>query len=79
MSGGQRVSELMVEIYESETDREVRSSVLHSMAMQGNVQALIRIARTEKDRELKLEAVRALSMTSSKDATEFLMELLDVP
>lgn len=53
------------------------AAVLHGLIMQGNSQALIRIARTEEDRELRMEAVRALASMDSDEAVEFLMELLD--
>src|SRR5947199_298393 len=40
-------------IYAKETDREVREEVLNAFFLQGNASALVAIARSEKDPELK--------------------------
>lgn len=63
-------------IYAKETDREVREEVLNAFFLQGNASALVAIARTEKDPELKKAAVQKLSIMHSKEGTEYLMELL---
>ena len=63
-------------IYAKETDREVREEVLNAFFLQGNASALVAIARTEKDPELKKTAVQKLSIMHSKEGTEYLMELL---
>jgi hypothetical protein len=44
--------------------------------LQNNASALVAIARTEKDPELKREAVQKLSLMHSKEGTDYLMELL---
>jgi HEAT repeat protein len=66
-------------IYAKETDRDVRGEVLNAFFLQGNASALVAIARSEKDPELKKEAVSKLSLMHSKEGTEFLMELLQKP
>jgi hypothetical protein len=63
-------------IYAKETDRGVREEVLNAFFLQGNAAALVSIARTEKDPELKKTAVQKLSLMHSKEATDYLMELL---
>jgi len=63
-------------IYAKETDREVREEVLNAFFLQGNASALVAIARSEKDPELKKTAVQKLSLMHSKEGTEYLMELL---
>jgi len=63
-------------IYAKETDREVRQEVLTAFFLQGNASALVAIARSEKDRELKKAAVQKLSLMHSKEGTDYLMELL---
>ena len=63
-------------IYERETDRGLKEAVLNAFFLQGNAAALVAIARKEKDPELKKTAVSKLSLMHSKEATDYLMELL---
>jgi HEAT repeats len=64
-------------IYAKETDRELREEVLNAYFLQGNAAALVAIARSEKDPELKKTAVSKLSLMHSKEGTEYLMEILN--
>lgn len=63
-------------IYSKETDRGLKEEVLNAFFLQGNASALVAIARSEKDPELKKTAVSKLSLMHSKEATDYLMELL---
>lgn len=63
-------------IYARETDRGLKEDVLNAFFLQGNAAALVAIARAEKDPELKKTAVSKLSLMHSKEATDYLMELL---
>jgi len=64
------------EIYSKETDHDVKAEVLNAYFLQGNAKALVAIARSEKDPELKRTAVSKLSLMHSKEGTDYLMELL---
>jgi hypothetical protein len=64
------------EIYTKEADHEVKAEVLNAYFLQGNAKALVAIARSEKDPELKKTAVSKLSLMHSKEGTDYLMELL---
>jgi hypothetical protein len=44
--------------------------------MQNNAAGLVTLARAEKNVEVKKEIVSRLSMMKSKEATDYLMELL---
>jgi hypothetical protein len=63
-------------IYAKETDRGVKEEVLNSYFLQNNAAAIVAIARNEKDPELKRTAVSKLSIMHSKEATDYLMEIL---
>src|SRR5438034_5931032 len=65
------------EIYSKETDRVLKGEVLNAYFLQGNATALVAIARSEKDPELRKAAVQKLSLMRSKEATDYLMELLN--
>jgi hypothetical protein len=64
------------DIYAKETDHSLKAEVLNAFFLQGNAKALVAIARSEKDPELKKIAVSKLTLMHSKEATEYLMELL---
>ncbi len=64
------------EIYSKETDHAVKAEVLNAYFLQGNARALVAIARSEKDAELKKTAVSKLTLMHSKEGTDYLMELL---
>jgi HEAT repeat protein len=63
-------------IYVKDSDESVRREVLNAYFIQGNAAALVAIARAEKNPELKREAVSKLSLMQNKEATDYLMEIL---
>jgi hypothetical protein len=64
------------EIYVKESDHSLKAEVLNAYFLQGNAKALVAIARTERDAELKRTAVSKLALMNSKEGTDYLMELL---
>jgi hypothetical protein len=63
-------------IYAKDTDESVRREVLNAYFIQNNAAGLVAIARNEKNPELKREAVSKLSLMNNKEATDYLMEIL---
>ncbi len=63
-------------IYAKETDRGVKEEIMNAYFLGGNAGALVAVAKTEKDPELKKVAVSKLSLMNSKEGNEYLMELL---
>jgi hypothetical protein len=63
-------------IYAKESDRGIKEEVLNAYFIQNNAAAIVAIARNEKDPDLKRTAVSKLSIMHSKEATDYLMELL---
>jgi len=61
----------------SEPDVEARRAVIQALFVQGNVDALVDIARKEKDPQLRKDAVAQLSHMNSKAATDFMLEILN--
>jgi hypothetical protein len=74
ITGGQ--TELQA-LYAKESDRAVKEEILNAYFIGGDAKGLIAVARTEKDPELKKKAVEKLSLMGSKEANEYLMELLE--
>ena len=74
ITGGQ--AELQA-LYAKESDRGVKEEILNAYFIGGDAKGLIAAAKTEKDPELKKKAVQKLSLMGSKEANEYLMELLE--
>ncbi len=68
---------MLLEIYNTESDLELKKQVLHALFLDEADTELIDIARRETDRELKKTAVHWLSLIDSKASRDFLMEILN--
>jgi tetratricopeptide (TPR) repeat protein len=66
----------LVSLYGAESDREIKREILNSLRSQGAAKQIIECARKESDPELKRDAVRMLSEMRSKEAMDYLMEIL---
>jgi tetratricopeptide (TPR) repeat protein len=77
MLGHGKAADALPAIYAKETDANVKQAVLQALFIQSNAPPLIEIARKETDRHLKETAIRNLSMMHSKEASDYLMELLN--
>ncbi len=77
LMGRDRTGAALVGLYDAEGDLEAKKAALQGLFVQGNAAALIEIARKEKDPNLKKEAVAQLSHMDSKEATDFMLEILN--
>ena len=57
--------------------RSVRGEIVNALFIQGNAKAMVDLARKENNPEMKKAIVSKLSIIGSKDATEYLMEILN--
>jgi tetratricopeptide (TPR) repeat protein len=69
--------EELVSMYASETDKSVKQAIVEGLFMQQNAKAMVDIARKESDMTLKKELVQRLAMMRSKEATDYMMEVLN--
>ncbi len=72
-----KTAEPLVSLYQSEQDRNVKEQIMRSLFNQGSAKEIVDIARKETDPSLKRSAVQNLSRLNSKEATDFLVELLN--
>ncbi len=77
LMGGDRAGTFLTSLYKTEKDPSLRGEILSSLFIQGNAKALIEVARTENNPELKRAAIKKLSLMHSKEATDYMMELLN--
>ena len=75
--GKERTGATLIALYASEPDVEARRAVLQALFVQGNAEALVDIARKEKDPQLRRDAVTQLSHMNSKASTDFMLEILN--
>jgi HEAT repeat protein len=69
-------TEALTGIYASDAAVDVKKAVINALFIQGNATGLVSLARAEKNVELKKDIVSKLSNMKSKEATDYLMELL---
>jgi len=68
--------DLLVNLYSSETDQEVKKQVVNALFIQSNAKALVDLARKETNPAMKQDLVQKLSIMHQKESTEYMMELL---
>jgi HEAT repeat protein len=73
---GGKTAPTLASIYANERDPQVKAAVLNAYFVQGNAAALVEIARKEPDAEMKKKAMQMLSLMQSKEATDYMLELL---
>jgi HEAT repeat protein len=76
MMGRTDSTEALTSIYAADQSLEIRKAVVQALFIQHQAKTLVDLARAEKNPELKKDIVTKLSMMRSKDATDYLLELL---
>jgi len=71
-----QTGDAIVAMYGSETDPAMKRNLLDSLDAQRNAKAIVELARKENDPAMKLEIVGRLSHMKSKEASDYLTELL---
>jgi HEAT repeat protein len=74
--GSIRAEAELQQLYGSESDPEIRRQIIHGLMASQSAKGLVDIARKETNPELKREAVQMLSSMKTKEATDYLMELV---
>lgn len=69
-------AEALAGIYASDASIDAKKAVINALFLQSNATGLVTLARSEKNAELKKDIVSKLSVMKSKEATDYLMELL---
>ncbi|HEY6989125.1 MAG TPA: HEAT repeat domain-containing protein [Bryobacteraceae bacterium] len=76
LMGNNGRGDVLVSIYQSTSNRDVREAVLQALFLQNNGKMLVDLARAEKDPAMKSEIVKKMSLVHSKEVTDYMMELL---
>jgi tetratricopeptide (TPR) repeat protein len=67
--------QILFEIYESSSDVNVKRAALNAFSASGDTDRLLQIAKTEKDAELRRDAVRRLTSLKNPAATDALVAM----
>jgi hypothetical protein len=74
--GAMRATTELAELYQAEPSVDVKKRIVQSIFVSGSAKTLVDLARAEKNPEMKKDIVMRLSMMKSKEATDYLLELL---
>jgi HEAT repeat protein len=74
---GSKNEEALLSIYNSDSDPDIRKKVITALFISGNAHGLVQLARKETDPQLRKSIVGQLSIMHDKEATDYLMELLN--
>jgi tetratricopeptide (TPR) repeat protein len=77
MLGGAADKKLLSDIYFASNDRDMKGRLVDALFIQGDARALVDMARKETDPAMRKRIVERLSRMKSKDATDYLMELIN--
>jgi hypothetical protein len=77
MSGSAEDEKLLSEVYTVSKDRDVKGRLVDALFMAGDAKALVALARKETDPVMRKRIVERLSVMKSKEATDFMIELIN--
>lgn len=70
-------SATLMKIYTDNRDKDVRDGVLNALFIKGDAHSLVGLAKQETDPERKKRIVEKLSVMGNREATDYLMEILN--
>ncbi len=71
-----RANDELARLYARETSPELKQRIIQGLFIGGDAGKLVELARAEKDLDVKKDIVRKLSVMKSKEATDYMLELL---
>jgi hypothetical protein len=72
MTGAKNAGKTLIDIYNSTQDMSVKHAVLHSFMISGDRESVATIAKTEKNEELKRDAIRQLGLMGDQQTLQTL-------
>ena len=77
IAGGMSVAPALVAIYQRNSDVETKHAAAQALFLANDAHDLVVLARAEKDAEMKQYLVQQLSLMHSREATEYMLEILN--
>ncbi len=75
--GGQAASDTLVTVYGAESNLETKKAVINALFLNGAGRQMVFLARKETNPELKRELTQKMSLMSSPEITDYMMEVLN--
>jgi HEAT repeat protein len=75
--GGERTSPILKSLYDGDPNVDVRHAVITALFLHGDAKTLVALGRAEKNPDLRKAIVTKLSIMNSKDAADFLLDILN--
>jgi HEAT repeat protein len=77
IAGGASAAPSLVAVYQSNSDPDSKKAAVEGLFLSGDAHDLIGIARAEKDPGMKQAIVSRLSLMRNKEATDYMVEILN--
>lgn len=77
IAGGMSAAPGLVNTYQKNTDAETRRAAAQALFLANDAPDLVKLARAEKDPELKQYLVQQLSLMHNDEATKYMLEILN--
>jgi HEAT repeat protein len=77
MFGGDGATRALITIYSTNNDQDTRKEVVNALFLHGAGKELVALARKETDPQMKRELIQKMSLMSSPEITEYMMEILN--
>ena len=77
ISGGKQAAATLMGIYSSDKDIDIRKAAVEALFIQGADHEMVQLARKETDPQMRRYLVQKLSLMGSKEAEDFMMEILN--
>jgi HEAT repeat protein len=75
--GGEKARPALVQIYTNEKDLALRRAAIQSLFVLGDAADMVALARKEASPEMKRDLVQQLSLMDSKEARDYMLEILN--
>ena len=76
-SGGSSAIPVLLAIYSKSGDEESKKAAIDALFVAGDAHDLVSLARNEKDPAAKRDIVAKLAVMHSKEATDYMLEILN--
>jgi hypothetical protein len=77
VTGGQNNAPFLANIYTSDKDPRIRDAAINGLFVSGAAHELVELTKKETDPEMKRRLVSRLSIMNNKEATDYLIQLLE--
>jgi HEAT repeat protein len=75
--GGSNASKNLVELYETESDRDLKEKIIEALMIAGDSKPLIALFKKETDRELKKKILQQIAVMGDDETAELFADLLE--